>query len=78
MWRKSSSSNRELFLRLLFFRPFADLLHDERLHTIEFGLKAGGEVFRAVFEKNDEAKGEEDEENDPKKSAEERHAGNLN
>jgi hypothetical protein len=78
VWPKSSSSNRKLLLRLLVLRPFTNLLHDERLYPIEFRLKAGREATRAVFEKHDETKGEEDKENDPKKSTQQRHAAKPN
>jgi hypothetical protein len=75
---KWSSSNRGLFLRLLFLLPFANLARDKGLYAIEFRLKAGRETAGAIFEQHDEAKGEENEENDPKKSAHKRHAAKPN
>jgi len=41
-------------------------------------LKPVGEVVRAVLEKNDKAKGEENEESDPKYPAQQRHGCNPN
>lgn len=61
---KSSSSIEQLLLRL--FLGFTDLLHHEALRPTKFLLEAGREIVRAVFKKDDETKGEEDEEDDPK------------
>src|SRR5690348_1297557 len=69
-WLKSNSSSKRLFVRLL---RFAHLLHHKRLRAIEFLLETGGEVVGPVFEKDDEAKREENKEKDPKYSAQQSH-----
>ena len=71
MLPKSSSSVEDL---LLLFR-FTNLLQDECLDPAKFLLKAGSKAAGAVFEKNDEAKGKENEESDPKYSAHQSHGG---
>jgi hypothetical protein len=55
-----------LFLRLL---GFVRLLHDERFYARRFLLEPVNEVMRAVFEEDDEAKGEENKKYEPKESA---------
>jgi hypothetical protein len=54
-------------------------LDRERLYLLEFLLKAGREIGRAVLEKHDEAEREEREQSDPKKTADQGHGtdGNL-
>jgi hypothetical protein len=44
---------------------------------MQLGLKTGNEIAWPVFEKNDKAKGEKDEEDKPKKTADETHAPRL-
>jgi hypothetical protein len=41
-------------------------------------LKPVGKIVRAVFEENDKAKGEENEQSDPKYSAQQSHGRNPN
>jgi hypothetical protein len=72
---KSNSPGDRLLIRFL---GFTDLFQNERLHATEFFLKTGGKIVRAVFEKNDEAKGEEYKQSDPKYSAQQSHGGNPN
>lgn len=69
------TKGRKLLLRLF---GFADLFHHERFHAAEFFLKPGGETTRAVFEKNDETKGEENEKDDPKYPAQKSHGRKPN
>jgi hypothetical protein len=71
----SLSEAATLFLRLF---GFANLFHDKGPHAAEFFLKPVGEVVRAVFEKNDKTKGEENEEGDPKYPTQQRHGCNPN
>jgi hypothetical protein len=54
------------------------LFHDERFHAAELLLKSSAETARAVFEKNDETEGEENEEDDPKYPAQQRHGRKPN
>ena len=73
--RKLSSWSSELLLWLF---GFDDLFHHESFHATELLLKASGETARAVFEKNDETKGEENEKDDPKYPAEQSHGRKPN
>lgn len=50
---------------------------DEGLDSVELFLEAGGEIVGAVFEEDNEAEGEENEQSDPEKPAQERHLGSL-
>ena len=45
----------------------------KRLHPFDLLLEATGEIVRAILEKHHKAEGEEDEKNEPKKAAEQRH-----
>jgi hypothetical protein len=73
----SNSPNKELFLFLFRFLRLADLLRGKCLDSVEFLLKTGGEIMGSVFEEDNKTKGKENEEGDPKKSAQERHARSL-
>lgn len=70
---RSNLPSKRLFFRFL----FADLLHHEAFHPTEFLLKSVGEIVCAIFEKNNEAECEEDEESDPKYPAQQRHGASL-
>jgi hypothetical protein len=64
-----------LFLRLL---RFFGLLNDERFDARELFLKSFPEICGPIFEKDDEAKGEEDKKCEPKEPAQQRHGENRN
>jgi hypothetical protein len=64
-----------LFFRLL---RFFGLLSDERFDTREFFLKSFPEICGPVFEKDDEAKGEEHKKCEPEEPAEQSHGENRN
>lgn len=63
MLAKSNLPSDRLLLRFL---GFTDLLQNERLHAAEFFLKTVRKIVRAVFEENDETKGKEHKQSDPK------------
>lgn len=48
------------------------------LGAFEFSLKPLRKIVRPILEENDEAKGKEDKENEPKKPADDRHAADCN
>jgi dTDP-4-amino-4,6-dideoxygalactose transaminase len=50
---------------------------DEGLGSLKLLLESGREIVRPVLEKHDEAKGEEDKEDDPKKTAKQRHGAHC-
>jgi hypothetical protein len=69
-----------VFLRLGFLALFLSGLHqvlDVIRDSMQFGLKTGNEIAWSVLEKDDEAKGEKDEEEKPKKTADKTHARRL-
>src|SRR5436190_5982835 len=70
-WNSQSSLlSPALLLRL--GRWFAGFL-GKGLHPFEFLLESGSEIVRAVLKKHHEAKGEENEEDEPEKPAKQRH-----
>jgi hypothetical protein len=57
---------------------FFGLLNHERLNSRELRSKSVRKVRRPVFEKDDEAKREEDKKGEPKQSAQQSHGENRN
>jgi dTDP-4-amino-4,6-dideoxygalactose transaminase len=75
---------RELFapaaddLRIRFFFLLGvNLLVHPNLDALSFLLESGAEIARPVLEKDEETKGEKDEQNRPEKRADESHAATL-
>jgi hypothetical protein len=60
----------KLFLRLL---RFLGLLDNKGLYPDELFLESVHEIMGAVFEKDDKAKGEKDEQNQPKQATNQTH-----
>ena len=66
-WKSSSSNSEALLLRFLCLARF---LHDKRLYAGKLLLEAVRKIMWSVLEKDDEAKSQNDEEDEPKKPAE--------
>jgi hypothetical protein len=62
---------------LFWFPYFFRLLYDDRFYPEILLLNTAGEVARAVIEQHNEAKRENDEQSEPKKPAQKRHAKNI-
>jgi hypothetical protein len=67
-------------IRALLFRflGLGRLFNNEHLGTLEFFLKTAREIACAVLEKDNKAEGEKDEQDEPKKPADQRHDPHRN
>jgi hypothetical protein len=62
---------------LFWFPYFFRLLYDDRFYPEILLLNAASEIARAILEQHNEAKRENDEQSEPKKPAQKRHAKTL-